>query len=73
VIESADLERFRTFHAERYVTEPLVVAVVGAVSHERAAEAVARAFGLPPGKPSSRRARVEPPQEALRVWFSQRS
>jgi zinc protease len=68
VIEGAELERFKTFYAERYVPNHMVVAVVGAIRHEVAAEKVARAFaGFKPGKESFETGEVEPPQEAARA------
>ncbi|HVY61648.1 MAG TPA: pitrilysin family protein [Planctomycetota bacterium] len=68
VIEGAELERFRTFYAERYVPNHIVVAVVGAIPHGVAAEKVARAWaGYTAGKPSFETGDVEPPQEAPRA------
>lgn len=68
VIEQADLERFKTFYAERYVPNHMVVAVVGAIPHDVAAEKVARAWeSYAPGKESFETGEVEPVQDGLRV------
>jgi zinc protease len=73
VIETADLERFRTFHAERYVPNQMTVAVVGAIGREAALEKVARAFSTrPAGRASFETGEPEPAQDAPRAVVSAR-
>jgi zinc protease len=68
VIEGADLPRLKSFHAERYVPNHMVVAVVGAIRAADALAAVRAAFGSRPrGKESFETGEVEPPQDAART------
>jgi len=68
VIEGADLERFRTFYAERYVPNHMIAAVVGAIPAEVARAKVAQAFSRRvPGRATFETGEVEPAQEAPRA------
>jgi zinc protease len=68
VIENPTLEKLRSFYAERYVPNHMVVAVVGAISPEDAFEKVGRAFAARPrGKPSFETGEAEPDQVGPRV------
>ncbi len=67
VIETAELDRFKTFYAARYVPNHMVIAVVGAIPHEAAAAKVARAFaGFKPGRDSFETGEAEPAADGLR-------
>lgn len=73
VIESADLERLRMFHAERYVPNHMVIAVAGAIRAEEAFARIAAAFGgFRRGKESFATGETEPDQTEPRFVVERR-
>lgn len=73
VIENPTLEKLKSFHAERYVPNQMVIAVVGAIAPEEAFKKVRAAFGAKPrGKASFETGESEPEQAAPRVVIEAR-
>ena len=67
VIESADLEKLRTFYEERYVPNQIVMAVVGDFQTEKMIASIRHEFGkYPPGRISFELGEMEPEQTAFR-------